>query len=143
MNTVSLVPWLLVGALGGALVTQRCAVAPQPSSDECCSKSCDLDVAGLGLSTQQVDAVKGACAASGKRLRAIETETAELRKRLDLALDAATVDEAAVRQLGRELARLREQRLTASLDCVLGVRRVLSAAQMRQLCSACGCLSTE
>jgi hypothetical protein len=144
MSALGIVPWLLAGALLGAVITgARPSDDPEPCAQECATTCCDPEVEGLGLSDGQIDAVKSACAVSGRRLRAIAAEEQEVRRRVDLALDAETVDEHAVRQLGKQLADLRGQRLAASLDCVLGVRRVLRPDQLRELCARCGCLSKE
>jgi hypothetical protein len=143
MSASGLLPWLLVGALIGAFVTRDGQAPVLESCAETCSTSCELDVAGLGLTPEQIETLRATCAGAGKRLGASDAEAAELRRRLDAALDAEPVDENAVRELGRRLAGVRERRLDASLECVLGVRRVLNAEQMRELCARCGCTTRE
>lgn len=143
INVLNMSAWLLAGALVGAIITHwRPSEQPVACVQEC-STSCELDIRALGLSSEQVSAVTSACSASGRRLAAISVEAGAVRGRLDAALDAAQIDEQLVLRLGRELAALREQRLAASLECVLGVRRVLTAEQVRELCARCGCLSEE
>ena len=142
-SVLHVAPWLLAGALMGAGITHWRPSEEPVACVQDCSAACELDARALGLSAEQVDAVTSACSASGQRLSAISAETADVRSRLEAALDAAHVDEPLVRRLGGELASLREQKLSASLDCVLGVRRVLTAEQLRELCASCGCLSEE
>jgi|SRR5688572_6254597 len=140
---MNLLPWVLAGALASALIGDlRSSARSQPLQD-CSTTCCTLDVAGLGLTAVQIDAVKSACAEAGLRLKTIASEEADLRQRLDAALDAAVVEDSAVRDLGRRLSAVRSQRLAALLECVLGVRRVLSAEQVRDLCGRCGLGSEE
>ena len=140
---MSLVPWILAGALASALVGALRSDVQGKLPPERAATCCELDVDGLGLTSDQLAAVKEACADSGRTLKTLANEEADLRRRLDTALEASAVDERALRELGQRLSTVRGQRLAASLDCVLGVRRVLSAEQLRELCARCGCSPVE
>jgi hypothetical protein len=144
--SAQLVAWLLAGALLGSLWTSMRGeqpAAPSVADASCCADSCSSRLDALGLEPAQAAALRATTLAVGARLHAAVERCARAEAELHALLDTDPLDEAAVKRAADTLSELRAERAGIGLECVIGVRRVLSAEETRALCSSCGCLSEE
>jgi len=128
--------WLLAGALAASLAWNLLgAIAPAPA----CSTSCGgaLDVASLGLTAEQTrELEKWRATACDQSCRADSQASAKLDE-LHAALRDRTVSPAKLDELAAEVSRLRADSLTACVDSIVAVRRVLTPEQLGLLLDRC------
>jgi preprotein translocase subunit SecD len=142
MKTLS--SWLLGGALAASLTWNwtnlRDAGAAQAGPD--CAQECELglELAGgsrITLSADKKAALDELCSRSCSESDRLERRADELQRELLASLSAESVDEAAADALVAEIAELRRRSLSSCVEGILGVRSVLSGAEVRALLERC------
>jgi Spy/CpxP family protein refolding chaperone len=136
----TLFSWMLAGALAASLVwnlrTMRCT-APEPACGSCGTTevSCAAALDGLDLSPDQRRALddwsKKACGSDE------DGAAAKVSRELFTLLAAHDVDPERARALAAEASRLRAASLSACVESVLQVRRVLTPEQTAKLLATC------
>ena len=140
MKTLS--NWLLGGALAASLTwnwknLRDADAAPADRAQEC---ELGLDFLGGSRTTLSLDkqaALDEVCRRSCGESDRLERRADELQRELLASLSAETVDRAATEELVAEIGELRRQSLATCVDGILGVRSVLSGAEVRALLERC------
>jgi hypothetical protein len=135
----SISTWLLGGALAASLSWNwRLARDEGPATADCAaSESCTLDLACAELAPEQEARLAAICARSCGESDQLERRADELQAELLGGLSATEIDRTATAKLIGEVAELRRQSLAACVEGILGVREVLSPAEVRALLERC------
>jgi preprotein translocase subunit SecD len=142
MKTLS--NWLLGGALAASLTwnwTNLRDTGAAPASKDC-AEECELGLEFLGgtrttLSLEKAAALDDVCQRSCRESDRLERRADELQRELLASLSAETVDLPATEKLVAEIAELRRRSLASCVEGILGVRSVLSSAEVRALLACC------
>lgn len=133
-----LTTWLLGGALAASLTWNwrlaRASAAPAACAE---STSCALGTDELGLEPELRTRLAELCATSCGESDRLEREANALQARLLASLSAETLDEAACARLVDEVSALRRRSLASCVEGILGVREVLTPAQVQALLARC------
>jgi hypothetical protein len=143
--------WCLAGALAasltwnwtqhrGALAGAAGAVPASASAeDSACAgaASCSLGGEELAFDPAVQDALAELCQSSCGESDLLERRADELEAELLASLSAPTLDPAATARLVDEVGELRKRSLAACVEGILGVREVLSPAQVHSLLARC------
>jgi hypothetical protein len=141
----SLSTWLLGGALAASLtwnVTGSRAAGDAPpgsTAPAACAvgAGCAPVSSGMDLPDEKRAALEALCARSCGESDALEREADALQQRLLASLSADEVDAEATARLVAEVSELRRRSLATCVDGILGVRAVLTGAEVRALLAAC------
>jgi hypothetical protein len=132
-----LVSLLLAGALCASAVVNvlqaraacsGCALCGQPSAARI--QDC---IECLALSPEQCSSLLAECSSCCSSTGTAEGRIAAVQAELQRALRSMPVDEARVRELGTELARLRGEAITTGIEAALRMRHVLTPEQLHTL----------
>lgn len=134
----TLTPWLLGGALAASL-TWNWRLARQSVAPAACvgSASCALGTADMGLEPGLRTRLEELCATSCGESDRLERQANELQARLLASLAAESVDEDACARLVDEVSALQRRSLASCVEGILGVRKVLTPAQVQALLARC------
>jgi len=143
MKTLS--NWLLGGALAASLTwnwTNLRSSGAAPIRPDCATEECELGLEFLGgsrtvLSAEKKAALDEVCRRSCGESDRLERRADELQRELLASLAAETVDQAGTEKLVAEIGELRRRSLASCVEGILGVRAVLSGAEVRALLERC------
>jgi uncharacterized membrane protein len=132
----TLVPWLLGGALVASL-SWNWTLLRSDATPASCGTSAEACLDAEGLAPEVRDRLRELCRTSCGESDLLERRANELQAELLASLSGDSVDEAATTRLVEEVAELRRRSLESCVRGILGVRALLSPAEVRALLARC------